>query len=97
MEEYSQYFHLCAKHPDLQVKKLVFDVTTDEADTLPTLQEDLVSLLKLPSLQKITVVGDWGKFVEIKEGLVQGLQARSQLHRPLKKLELCRAHTPRAL
>ena len=88
LEEYSHYFHLCAIHPDLQVKKLVLDVTTDEADTLPTLREDLVSLLKLPSLQKITVVGDWGKFVEVKDGLARGLQARSQLHRPLKKLSL---------
>ena len=90
LDKYSQYFHLCALHPDLQATKLVLDLNTDTADIsmlLATVQEDLVSLFKLPSLQKIIVIGNWGQFMEVKHGLVLGLQARTQL-RPLKKLSL---------
>ena len=87
LEEYGQFYHLCALHPDLQAAKLVLDVSTDTANILTTVQDDLVSLFKNPSLQKIIVVEDWGQLTEIKQGLVLGLQARTQL-RPIKKLSL---------
>ena len=88
LAEYKQYVHLCAIHPDLQAAKLVIDVSTyPGVKEFATLQEDLVSLIKMPSLQKLVILGDWGQFAEIKLGLVLGLQGRVHMP-PLKKLSL---------
>ena len=90
MKDYHSYVHLCAIHPDLQTTKLTIDLS--ELDDVPytqhsTYQVDMVALLGLPSLQKITVTGNWGKYEGVKLGLIQGLLSRSSLH-PLRKLAL---------
>ena len=90
IEEYHQYIHLCAVHPDLEMTKLVIDwgyKFTLAGSTLPTIQADLVSLFKKKALEKIVIVGCWGSYVEVKEGLVHGLRCRISLP-PLKKLAL---------
>lgn len=92
------YFHLCAIHPDLQVSKLVISVVGGSPHVRPrvqsqqsqqrtTFQQDLVSLFKITSLDKVCIQGDWGPMTEVKLGLAFGLQARSSLP-PLKKLSL---------
>jgi len=86
LSEYYQYLHLCAVHPDLQTTKLVIDIgTLNSLQFLATIQADLVSLFKLASLQKILISGNWGRHMEVKVGLVQGLLGRSSLP-PLRKL-----------
>ena len=94
IKEYYQYIHLCAVHPDLEMTKLVIDLgdqfTLKQPDTssaLPTIQEDFESLFKKHELQKVAISGIWGEYMEIKEGLLQGLQSRACLP-PLKKLVL---------
>lgn len=76
------YFHLCAMHPDLQVTKLVLEVSKSL-----TIQKDLISILGLPSLQEIVICGQWGELDEVKVGIVQGLQGRSR-SLPLKLIAL---------
>ena len=92
----SENFHLCAVHPDLQTTKLEINVDvlrfTSHSRQNPqqksTLQEDIVSLFWIDSLQKIRISGmDVWESNEVKLGIVQGLQGRSRL-RPLKKLSL---------
>ena len=95
----SKNFHLCAIHPDLQMTKLEINVDvmsfTSHSRQTPqqknTLQEDIVSLFQIDSLQKIHISGIIGgigrESSEVKHGLVQGLQRRSHLT-PLKKLSL---------
>lgn len=88
LSEYKQYVHMCAIHPDLQAAKLVIDFGTNTGvKQFATFQEDLVSLIKMPSLQKLVILGDWGQFAEIKRGLVLSLQGRAHMP-PLKKLSL---------
>ena len=53
-----------------------------------TIQTDIVSLFGMPSLQKITICGNWGKHEEIKLGLVLGLRSRSRRSLALRKLAL---------
>ena len=92
------YFHYCAIHPDLQVSKLVISVVggsphvrqhlqNQQPQQMATFQQDLVSLFKVASLEKVSIQGDWGPMTEFKLGLVFGLQARSSLP-PLKKLHV---------
>ena len=88
LSEYYQYLHLCAIHPDLQTTKLVIDIgTLDSSQFLATIHADLVSLFKMASLRKIFICGSWGRHMEVKDGLVQGLHGRSCLS-PLRKLVL---------
>ena len=92
------YFHLCAIHPDLQVSRLVIGVVggpphirrhmqSQQSQQMATFPQDLVSLFKITSLDKVSIQGDWGPMTEVKLGLAFGLQARSSLP-PLKKLSL---------
>ena len=94
----SENFHLCAVHPDLQMIKLEISVDSSsftshsrrnsELSQKNTLQEDIISLFQIDSLQKIRIGGvDLWESNEVKLGLVQGLQGRSHLT-PLKKLSL---------
>ena len=82
------------KHPDLQTTKLTIDLS--EIDEIfyshrttfkATTQPDIVALFALPSLQKITIIGKWGKYEGIELGLIQGLLSRSR-SLPLRKLSL---------
>lgn len=92
----SGYFHLCAIHPDLQVIKLAITVSngsqyirrqSQQAQQISTLQQDIVSLFKIASLEKVCIQGSWGPMTEVKLGLAFGLRSRSRLP-PLKKLSL---------
>ena len=86
--DYYPYLHLCALHPDLQVVKLVMYVSRiTNQSSLATAQEDLVSLLKMHTLQTIFISGNWGHHKEVKLGLMQGLNQRSHLY-PLRKIYL---------
>ena len=81
-----EYLHLCALHPDLQVIKLVIIIDEKANEVLlNTVQEDLVALLQLPTLQEFTIMAFWGLYKEAKAGLVQGLHQRSSLP-PLRKI-----------
>ena len=91
LQNYHEYVHLFAIHPDLLTTKLVIDLSgVDSAmwkSFTATIQADLVSLFRMPSLRKITVSGNWGKHEEIKLGLIEGLHSRSA-SLPLRKLAL---------
>lgn len=88
LHKYNHYLHLCALHPDLQVMKLVISLDTKVNHTLlSSVQEDLTVILKMPSLQKISLLGDWGHLKEVKTGLMQGLYQRACLY-PLRKITL---------
>ena len=92
----SENFHLCAVHPNLQMIKLEINVdmlsftshSRQNSQQKSTLQQDIVSLFQINSLQKIRISGmDVLGSNEVKLGIVQGLQGRSHLT-PLKKLSL---------
>lgn len=92
-DESHEYVHLCAVHPDLSTSKLVIEMgnTIEEVLSqkfLATIQDDLVSFFRKPSLQSFTIFGNWGKFEQIKNGLVYGLRDRTRRSLPLKKLAL---------
>ncbi len=78
--------HLCTLHPDLQTTKLVIDMPSLRSSTIGA---DLISLLGMTSLQKISISGRWGHLDEVKLAIVQGLRARSRTcSLPLKKIAL---------
>ena len=90
------YFHLCAIHPDMQLSKLMITVVgktqygrrqSQQAQQVATLQQDIVSLFSMASLEKISIQGFWSSVTEVKLGLTSGLQLWSNLP-PLKKLSL---------
>lgn len=89
------YFHLCSIHPDLQVTKLAISVVgsqyirrrSQQPQQIATIQQDIVSLFKITSLEKICIEGYWGPITEVKLGLAVGLRGRSRLP-PLRKLSL---------
>ena len=93
----SEYLYLCAIHADFKTTKLVINVVKNDCYrwygedpqhiTTVTLQQDLMSLLQISSLEKVCIKGTWGSSTEVKLGLVLGLQGRSHLS-PLKKLSL---------
>ena len=84
-----KYYHLCATHRDLQVKKLVIDTAWASSFYGNTAQEDLVSFFTIHSLQKICIHGEWGHMEEVKSGLVEGLRNRSKSHLPpVRKIAL---------
>ena len=75
----TSYFHLCACHPDLHVKKLQLHMHKchrDDTNELlnDTIAEDLQILLNKPTLQEILLTSDWKGCQEAKRGLIQGLQ-----------------------
>ena len=71
-----EYIHLCALHPDLLVKKLTFVVNNMESHAPKTIRDDVVTLLKMPTLREISISGDWGHDKEFKDGLIQGILQR---------------------
>ena len=70
-----KYLHLCALHPNLQVMKLVIvmDEKTNQ-DLLDTIQDDLVALLRIPTLEEFAIAAFWDHSEEAKAGVVQGLR-----------------------
>lgn len=90
LNEFHDYLHLCALHPDLQMTKLVMAIPTIDADHksfLATVQADLISLFGMPSLQKISLSGNLCSYDEVKLGIVEGLLYRTRSF-PIKKLTL---------
>ena len=72
----NQDLHFCATHPHFQITKLVVFVNRNATwcrKQSATLQQDIVSLFKISSLEKISVHGMWGPQTEFKLGLVLGL------------------------
>lgn len=87
------FFHLCACHPNLQVKKLVLNlfkcVITDKNKLLrATIENDLLLLLSKPHLQDVAITGNWDGLQEAKEGLLQGLYRQTQSDMQLRRLTL---------
>jgi hypothetical protein len=87
------YFHLCACHPDLQIKKLVIylvkSVIADKNKLLKaTIENDLLLLLSKPHLRDVVITGSWNGLNEAKEGLLQGLQRQIQPDLHLRSLTL---------
>lgn len=90
LDEFHDYLHLCALHPDLQMTKLVIaipTIDTDHKSFLATVQADLISLFGMPSLQKISLSGNLCSYDEVKLGIVEGLLHRTHSF-PIKKLTL---------
>ena len=85
LNEYPEYLHFCALHPDLQVVKLVIPVDQSMGSECSFIQDDMVSLFQMPTLQDISISGCWGHFKEMKTGLTQGLQQQPYPF-PLRKL-----------
>ena len=85
---HGNYLHLCALHPDLQVAKLVIWLV-DSKSQLYSIQDDFVSLFKMPSLQElsINVHSDLSCIAEVQVGLTEGLRQRSHCY-PLRKISL---------
>ena len=83
-----EYIHLCALHPDLMVTKLTITMSNVGSHAPVTIQEDLVSLLKMPTLREISLNGNWGHDKGVKEGFVQGLLQRAAISLPLTKISL---------
>ena len=87
------YFHLCACHPNLQIKKLVLNlfksVVADKNKLLKaTIENDLLLLLSKPHLRDVIITGYWNRLDEAKEGLLQGLQRQIQSDLQLRSLTL---------
>ena len=87
------YFHLCACHPNLQIKKLVLNllktVVPDKNKLLKaTIENDLLLLLSKPQLRDVVIRGYWNRLDEAKEGLLQGLQRQIQQDLQLRSLTL---------
>lgn len=87
------FIHLCACHPDLQVKKLVLNlfkcVIADKNKLLKaTIENDLLLLLSKPHLRDVVITGNWDGLQEAKEGLVQGLYRQTQSDMQLRCLTL---------
>ena len=87
------YFHLCACHPNLYIKKLVLNlvksVLVDKNELLKaTIENDLIVLLSKPHLRDVVITGYWNGLNEAKEGLLQGLQRQSQPDLQLRSLTL---------
>ena len=82
------YFHLCACHPNLHVRKLMLSLskcaTADENELVKaTIENDLLLLLNKPSLQELHITGDWEGYPEAKQGLLYGLlQGLHQQNQP---------------
>ena len=84
----NEYLHLCALHPDLQVLKPVIIIDKKASqELLETVQEDLVALLKMPSLEEFAIAAFWDHYKEAKAGVVQGLRQRSSLP-PLRRIHI---------
>ena len=83
-----KYLHLCTFHPNVQVMKLVI-VMDDETnqDVLDTVQDDLVALLRIPTLEEFAIAAFWDHYEEAKAGVVQGLRYRSSLP-PLRRIRI---------
>lgn len=89
LDKFYKYLHLCALHPDLQTRKLVIEIPSKAPckASLANVQEDLTSLLGMPSLQKFVMAGNWDEIDEVKSGLVLALKTRTCLS-PFKKITL---------
>ena len=77
------YFHLCACHPNLYIKKLVLNlvksVLVDKNELLKaTIENDLIVLLSKPHLRDVEITGCWNGLNEAKQGILQGLQRQRQ-------------------
>ena len=73
------YFHLCACHPNLHVKKLKLTMyrcawSNSHKQLDMTIASDLQTLLSKPTLQQLLLTGNWNFYFEAKKGLIQGLQ-----------------------
>ena len=53
-----------------------------------TIKTDLVLLLSKPTLQELSITGNWKGFQEAKEGLLLGLQQQAQPHFQLSSITL---------
>ena len=78
LDSHNSYVHLCVCHPDLQVAKLILDLSfypraIDRNVYLATIKDDLILLLNKPNLQEISITGKWQGFQEAKLGLLLGL------------------------
>ena len=76
-------FHLCACHPNLQVKRLVLnlaqrDNASENKLLKATIENDLLILISNPALRELYITGNWEGFPEAKQGLLQGLQQQRQ-------------------
>ena len=89
------YLHQGALHPDLQISSLVIRFALCPYNRLlSTVENDLVTFLKKPLLEEISLYGYWGMFDEIKAALVSALRQRADIG-ALRKLSLLMPPQPR--
>ena len=84
-----KHIHLCSLHPDLKAMKLFInvDMTVTDQDSL-TCREDLVRLLKMPTLREISICGRWLSCNNFKVGVIEGFHTRAQSSLPLRIITL---------
>ena len=86
----SRLLHLCALHPDLLARKLTVAIGTEHkhnVDHSLTYAEDFGTLLKMPTLQEVTVcVQRWCG--NLMKALTKGFRQRACLSLPLRKISL---------
>ena len=88
LDDYPDYLHLCAIHPDLHTTKLTIDLSRIQLGCFSTSrQSDLITLFQMTSLQEIYIYGNWGTDEHVKLGLVNGLRSRNRSF-PLTQLAL---------
>ena len=74
------YLHQGALHPDLQISSLGLRFELCPYDhLLTTIENDLVTFFKKPSLREISLYGYWGMFDEIKAAIVSALNQRAKI------------------
>ena len=84
-----RYLHRSALHSDLQVAKLTlsFHHQPHGCTFLSTLKEDLTTLFQKPTLEEISITGDWGKCEEIRCAVEVAFRHRAQFG-PLKRITI---------
>jgi hypothetical protein len=83
------YLHQGALHPDLQLSSLSIRFELCPYDQLlTTIENDLSTFFKKPSLQEVSLYGYWGMFEEIKTAVVSALSQRAKIGAGLRKLTL---------
>ena len=82
------YLHQAAVHPDLHVMAIrVYFQFCPFEQLLTTVETDLITLLKKPSLKEVMILGYWNKYEEVKSAVEKALLHRAQVG-PIHKLVL---------
>ena len=83
----NNYLHLSTLHPDLRVSRLQLKFS-DNATLRNTIHDDFRILLKIPTLEELSVLGCWLMSQEAMAALTQGLKEQSKVG-SIHRITLC--------